>query len=626
MNRAPISYPLQIQFGMLNQCVFRIFLVSVLSVGVSLSLLAQEGSDQQDLQVANHYFEKEEYDKAVSLYKELYNNSQSSEFIYKKYLKTLLALENFNEAEELVEEQMETSNQPLPYKVDLGYVYEKAGKGKKAQNIYEEAINQLSPDEAAIDRLATAFELKGKENYTLKTYQMGNQLIKGSNPFNYNLGRIYANRGQKEKMITAFLDVLKETPDRKQDIKNVLQDQLTSDSEKNLLKKELYSRIQKYPDHTVYNELLIWLLAQQKEFDAALKQAIALDKRLSKQGQRVMEFADLARSSGAYTTAISAYEYVMENGGMQLKLKAEMELLDTKKERITRTTTYTKEDLITLRQDFKEFLDEYGQNANTADIMQEWAKLEAFYLDSTEKAVEILEKIKDMPQADEVLKASAKLTLGDIYLVNEKIWDAILLYSQVDKAHKEATIGKRAKFKKARAYYFMGDFEWSQTQLDILKGTTTDLIANDALELSTFITDNLGMDTVKAPLRMYSQAELYLFQHKYEEAYSLLDKILERYPGHDLTDDIYFQQSEIKRKQGKYQAAADLLEKVIDHNPTDILADDALFKLAQLYDEELGNKEKAKELYRKIVLNYDDSIYAVHARKRYRSLRGDSVN
>jgi TolA-binding protein len=160
----------------------------------------------------------------------------------------------------------------------------------------------------------------------------------------------------------------------------------------------------------------------------------------------------------------------------------------------------------------------------------------------------------------------------------------------------------------------------------VLKGSTSKLIANDALELSTFITDNLGLDTIKAPLRMYATAELYLFQHKYDEAYSLLDTILSRYPKHSLTDDIYFKQAEIRLKEENYFEAATLLENVVELDPSDILADEALFKLAKLYDNQLQDKERAKELYKRLILEYNDSIYAVHARKRFRALRGDNVN
>jgi len=58
----------------------------------------------------------------------------------------------------------------------------------------------------------------------------------------------------------------------------------------------------------------------------------------------------------------------------------------------------------------------------------------------------------------------------------------------------------------------------------------------------------------------------------------------------------------------------------------DILADDALYKMAKLYDNTLSNPEKAMELYEKILLEHNSSIFVAEARKRFRTLRGDNLN
>lgn len=110
------------------------------------------------------------------------------------------------------------------------------------------------------------------------------------------------------------------------------------------------------------------------------------------------------------------------------------------------------------------------------------------------------------------------------------MWEATLLYSQVDKAFKEDELGEEARFKNAHLSFYMGDFPWSQAQLDVLKGSTSELVANDALALSVFMTDNMGLDTSTVPMEMYSRADLLIFQNKFDAAIQTLDSITASFP------------------------------------------------------------------------------------------------
>ena len=55
------------------------------------------------------------------------------------------------------------------------------------------------------------------------------------------------------------------------------------------------------------------------------------------------------------------------------------------------------------------------------------------------------------------------------------------------------------------------------------------------------------------------------------------------------------------------------------------MADDAYYKLAQLYETKLNQPQRAKECYEAIIDNYEDSIYFIEARKKFRRLRGDEI-
>ena len=68
-----------------------------------------------------------------------------------------------------------------------------------------------------------------------------------------------------------------------------------------------------------------------------------------------------------------------------------------------------------------------------------------------------------------------------------------------------------------------------------------------------------------------------------------------------------------------------MLKRIETEFSHDILADDAIYTLAEIYQKKLEDKEKAKALYEKILLEFKGSIYPSEARKRFRKLRGDNL-
>jgi outer membrane protein assembly factor BamD (BamD/ComL family) len=222
--------------------------------------------------------------------------------------------------------------------------------------------------------------------------------------------------------------------------------------------------------------------------------------------------------------------------------------------------------------------------------------------------------------------ASCKLDLGDIYLLNKQPWEATLLYSQVEKDFPNTNIGEDAKLKNAKLAYYTGDFVWAKGQLDILKAATTQLIANDALNLSLLISDNLAADSAGNALKLYARADLLIFASETDKAILTLDSIDKKFPGNELTDDILMAKARILIQQKNYNDAVPLLKKIVTEHPTDLWADDAVFMLGDIYENYLHDKEQAKGYYQKIITDYPGSLLINESRKRFRILRGDKVD
>jgi len=218
------------------------------------------------------------------------------------------------------------------------------------------------------------------------------------------------------------------------------------------------------------------------------------------------------------------------------------------------------------------------------------------------------------------------MELADILVFDEKFNEALIYYSQIQKIVQSDILAQEARFKVARTSYFKGDFEWAQVQLDVLKKSTTQLIANDAMELSLLIRDNTLEDSTQTALKKYARADLLELQEKHNEAIAVLEELLTNHKGEKIEDEAWLKQGEIFEKVGEYRKAEVNYLKIIEFYSDDILADDAHYRLAKIYEEKLDEPDKAKEQYEQIIFHFADSIYYVEARKKFRTLRGDSLN
>lgn len=580
----------------------------------------------QNSKLADQYYLEGEYQKAGDLYLKLHETAKKNgNFIYfNKYIECLLALREYDQAEKEIQAQMKAQPDDYSMLVTLGNVQERIGNYDAAQASYRMAIEKLPARIDAITRLGNAFLSQAKYDEAIVTYEKGEKLLGKPGIFSYQLADLYKRNGDISKMIEQYLYSLQSSPDRLENIQNMLQRSLKAEDYNELL-SQLYIFIQDNPETDYFPEMLAWTFMQQKDYSKAMRQAKALDKRMAENGLRVYRLATIAANDKDYVTAIDGFDYILssQSPGSPYYLEAKRASLATKRRQITDNYSYTIEQLRTLEAEYIATLDAHGIHAGTAMITSELAMLEGLYINDLSKAIYYLEQVVNLPGINGTVQAYAKLDLGDYYLMSGEVWEATLLYSQVDKAFPEELIGQDARFRNAKLSYYNGDFEWAQAQFDILKTSTSKLISNDALDLSIFIMDNLGLDSNTHALSEYAQAELLIFQNKLDESIEKLNILGNIYSEHGLKDDILYLEAKLYEKKRDYLKAESIYQEIITTFPEEIRADNALYNQAQLYEHQLNDPEKAKACYEKLFMEYTDSTFAIEARKRFRELRGD---
>ncbi len=600
-------------------------IVLFLLLMVQLKIVAQPSPDEQ---LADQFYKNREFDKALDYYERLYNRKSPDQF-YLPYLNCLIETKDFKKAEKIVKKQIKQYPDNLTFCADLGTVYNRSEQPDKAKNTWEQAVKSIKMDDQVFT-LANSFIAIRQYDFAISTYLKGRRISQNSYPYNFELANIYREKGHKVAMINEYLDALEINDSYIQTVQNSLQTSFASDSDpiqNELLKVELLKRIQKSPDKTILSEFLIWIQIQQRDWEGSFVQAKALDKRKKEDGGRVVALAQLFAQNESYDMSIKAYQYVISKGkDNAYYITSRIELINVLYTKIVSKGNYTLVDLTELEKNFNITIAELGKSAETEPILKNLAHLQAFYLHKPDDAIALLEETIALPQLTKQKQAECKLELGDILLMTGDIWEASLRYSQVEKAFKHDEIGQEAKFRNAKISYYTGDFKWAQAQLDVLKGATAKLIANDAMDLSMTISDATAIDTNEAPLLMFSRADLLAFQNKDDEALKGLDSINSMFPNHALADDILNKKAGIAIKHGDYTKAANYYDTIVKKYGDDILGDDALFRLADITENQYKNVDKARELYQQLLEKYPASSYVVESRKRFRRLRGDGIN
>ncbi|WP_210489843.1 tetratricopeptide repeat protein [Rufibacter aurantiacus] len=604
----------------------KLLLIWLLALGI-LGMAVPQVSAQsvpEQMALAKEYLRQSEYSKAEALFVQLVEQDVQFGLVYPDYLTTLLALRNFKEAEKLVKRAQKRHPGVPAYAIDEGRVLQAAGNTAAAEKKWAQVVQTATPEN--VYGIATAFQQADMLPYAEQVYLRARQLSGSDKTFAAQLLQLYSYQRKTDLLIEEVLRQVRSSNVPLTFAQNMLQNALRDEESLSMLEQRLMTAVQAEPDATSVQELLIWTLLQRKDFGPALLQTRALDRRTQGGGARVLSMADISLRNKDYATAIEGYTYVMQQYRTgELYPIARQRIIQAREEQVKNTFPLDKEKIKLLAQEYEGLLQELGRNDRTAEVIKELGELQAFYLGAQEAAVKNLQEVIDMPRAHPNVVAEAKLALADVYLLRGEPWESTLLYSQVEKTHKEQPLGHEAKLRNARLSYYKGDFELAQSHLDILKLATSREIANDALDLSLLIIDNTGMDTSAAALKEYAAIDFLVFQHKYPEAMAALDKLLTKYPGHSLTDEIYFQKAELLQQTGQFQEAAKNLQLIIENPKYDILSDDALFLLAKLNEENLKQPEKAQELYNQLLVKHPGSVFVAEARKRLRKLRGDKV-
>lgn len=576
---------------------------------------------QEDF-LAQQYFNDGDFEKAVVFYEKLVEKSPRRTDYIEGLVACYQQLERYQDAEEYLLKQLANKNAYPTFYIELGYNFTLQNNSEKASEYYEMAIAKIDENPNYGYALGLRFQKYALLDYSSKAFLKAMEL----NPkldYNFQLARIYGEQGEIEKMYSSYLKLISEGKVSKSRVLRNIDDFINTDVENEnniLLKKTLLGNAQKSPN-PLWNELLSWLFVRQRQYSSAFRQEKAIYKRTD--GATIQRLDALATSSieGEDTeTAKDIYEFIVDNAFDEvIKLNAQLDLIEIE------SSSADEKQLEAIQKKYEALIEVHGYENQTLQLQVDYANFLTFKKNTPEPAITILKKSLDLP-LNKRGNAFVKMALADILVFDKKFNQALIYYSQIQKKLKNDVMGQNARYKVAQTSFYKGDFDWALTQLKVLRSSTSQLIANDAMQLSLLISDNSLEDSTQTALKKYARADLLAYQNKDQEAMKVLDDILQNHKGEKIEDETLLKQGKLLEKKKDFEAAKFNYQKITEFYTSGILADDAHFALGELYRRELNQPEKAMEQYEKIIYNYQDSYFFPQARRYFRQLRGDAIN
>lgn len=584
-------------------------LIALLYLGISFG--------QANFRLGDNYLRQGDFEKAAQIFSSLLKRNPHNTTYLKKLVTCYQEIDQFQKADSIIRKSISNIPAQKYLFVELGYNYERQQKEDLAKIEYNKALRFIDQYPNLGGMIGRLFRQNNSLDNAIIAYEKTMELNPNAN-YEFQLAQIYGEKGDFAKMFNSYVDLVDKNENYIGSVQRVSGRYISDDplNENNIaLKKALLRKSVSNPKN-VWNELLSWLFTRQKEYFKALIQEKALFKRDPEYLENIVSLGRVSFENKDYSAAKSCFDFILKNTTfIDKKLNSELYLL---KISVAMEDEDTEEKFMTV-------LKTYGENRNTINIQIEFANYLTFTLGRPNDAEKVLERALGFAKS-KFKQAEIKLKLGEVLVFTGRFNKALIYFSQVQTKLKNHPLSQEARFKVAQTSYFKGDFDWATAQLKVLKGSTSQLIANDAAELFLIISDNKPQDSIPSGLTEYAKAELLAFQNKDLEALAVLKDIQANYRGFPVEDEAIYKEAKLMIKQKRYDEALLALAKVLTIDPEGILNDDVYYQVAELYSTKLNMPEKAKEYYQKIIFEYPSSIYLVDARKKYRQLRGDSIN
>jgi tetratricopeptide (TPR) repeat protein len=600
--------------------VFFFMLACVFSPVVS----AQELDYPTKLRLAQQMEEAGEWERAVSLYQNLYRSMQSNSVVIDGLQRSYAQRKQYDSAIVIIQRWIAREPNNINAMANLGGLYYDSGHEQQADSIWN-AIVIVDPHNANLYRFVAAEMMEHRlYDKSIAMYVRGRKASGNEATFAQELGMLYAALQNYTDATREYMRLIGAMPNQLATVQAYIGQMLSGPGALALVLRVVADAVNSSSDDLALRRLYAWLLMEEKNFTEALGQYRVIDQRSNARGLELFNFAQRLYQEHASAVAVEAYKEVIISYPQQSFFvlakfgyaRAEEELVFNTNDTFIQTTAAPLQASAVLAL-YEELIAAYPKTDLAAQSLYRIGIIKFQTLFDVDGALAAFKQIRTFPQKTNV-SYDAILRSGDVQVARNDLAEArkeYLAILAVPAYHDQAL------FKLAELDYFETKFDTALAKLQWFNTNLKNDLTNGALQLQYFIQENNS--SAPQALSEFAHAALLARERKYSEAFAQFDNIIRRYPQTLLLDDALVQKAELQLQLGKPADAIATFRFVIDSLQFSILKDRAQFRSAEIFQALLRNNPTAIDAYEQLLIKFPNSLYAEEARKRIRTLRGN---
>lgn len=608
------------------------------SILIFLALLVSPslGQDNQAdmtarFQLADTYLRSGQYDRAIPILQDLYAEDPDSHVFLVKLKQAYENTKQYDEAIALLDNRLAVEGPTAVHLAEKGRFYYLDNQEDLALVAWDEAVEADPTRTGTYLVVYNAMVQSRLYEDAISLLETGRETIGQESLFRKELGRLFNLTSQPERAMEEYLGML-ETDGRQLGLVKSRLAQFSARPQLILRSIEVTEEaVQEHPLNRPYRELLGWLYLEAEMYPEALDANRAIDRMESEEGRVLFSFAARALSAEEYQVSLDAYDEILTRYPDAVvapeALRGKGESFEAWARASSSPGSRDRNSLKYFRnatEAYSEYLNKYPGSGNFPYVLLKLAGIEADVFDEPDSARvklnTIIQRFPDHPAA-----ADASFQVGRMHLLAGELNEAFLTFSRLEENLRIGELAEDARFELALIHFYRGDFVSAQNLVEALKENTSTDVANDAIELKLLLLENMGPDSLNSPLSLFADASRLQRQRKSLEALSAVNNLLDTYANHAIADDARFLRADLLYSLGRIDDAVQAFEEIPLIHPESFLVDRSLFQAAEIYETEVGDLDKAVELYSRIVNEHPGSLMVSEARTRIRLLRGDDV-
>lgn len=597
------------------RAIYKLFIVVILSF-ICFNTSYSQHTERSRFNLAQSYERSGSYDNAARIYEDLYREKPFNDNYFYGVVRTYKARNMFASLLPIVENHMKKYKE-APIYILLGEIQWKTGNSADANASWDKAIEAAPDTDTTYARLARTQILLGLFDKAVYTLETGRENLGDQKIFADRLSQLYIATGDYNKGTNEIFNIFESTGDISM-AQGRLSALMTNPEAIDYISRALEEKNKRVTSSN-YKRIYAWFKRSTGDLEGAFGLIIEMDQLMSADGREILLFANNARNDGQYDISLKAYENILDRGKSNRHFQQAIYGFTRALEQKTfEKDTISDEEYETIIERYRNIIDEFPKSSTAFDCSYRIADIYIKHLKNNEGAVDELTNILENCRQPR-MKSKAANTLGEVHILMGNLKEANTVFHDVARLFRRSLpeAYNEALYKIAEIDYYSGEMDSAKAQFDrLIKHTNTDF-ANDALEKSGLIQENLKQPKA---LIEFAAAELLEKQRKNEDAIEKYLEVADMATGSPLAELSFKRAGTLEFNRSNIKKSLDIFLTLTDKYPDSIYGDYALIYIGNSYLS-LNQKDKAKEAFTDLLVKYPRSIYLQEARNKIRMIR-----